>query len=74
MLQEQDWVVLDHVVNVLRIFYDVTNEVSAESNVTVPKTTVLARIMARKTRAFLESAPDVPTDVVNLANGLLYNL
>ena len=74
MLQEQDWVVLDHVVNVLRIFYDVTNEVSAESNVTVSKTTVLARIMARKTRAFLESAPDVPTDVVNLANALLNNL
>lgn len=49
-LDDLEWTQLSYAANVLSVFNDVTNNVSAEANVPLPKTTVLFRIMMRKVR------------------------
>ncbi|XP_053686263.1 zinc finger BED domain-containing protein 4 [Sabethes cyaneus] len=47
VIDAADWVTMEHAVKVLKPFYDVTTEISAEDNITLSKTAVLSRLMLR---------------------------
>ncbi|XP_058466117.1 zinc finger BED domain-containing protein 4-like [Malaya genurostris] len=71
-LDSSDWDIIEHSINVLRIFYEVTNEISAEQNVSLSKTCVLYRIMLKKTGSFSESV--LPHSVCTLKKELIEGL
>lgn len=72
-LDELEWTELAHAVNVLSVYNNVTNTMSAEANA-LSKTTVLSRTMMRKVRQYLESNRDAPETAVKLANELIASL
>lgn len=44
-LSPQDWVVLEHARNILKIFYDVTVEISAEKYVSISKEIIFIKML-----------------------------
>lgn len=45
ILTPEDWLLLEKCVEVLKIFYEVTEEISAEKSVSISKVLVLVKIM-----------------------------
>ncbi|KAJ2940835.1 hypothetical protein O0L34_g10088 [Tuta absoluta] len=52
----EDWQIIDEAIPILKIFYDVTMEISAEKNVTLPKVTPMYKIMSNFVRGLLRSS------------------
>ncbi|EFN90112.1 Putative AC transposase, partial [Harpegnathos saltator] len=72
-LQPEEWDLMEHCVNLLRIFNEITSEISSEKNVSLSKTTILSRIMIRKVKTYLEDKM-LPVTVQNLGEGLVEGL
>lgn len=49
-LEAHEWIIIEHTVQVLKIFDDVTVEISAEKNVSLSKSAVLVNIMMKHVR------------------------
>lgn len=71
-LQPEEWDLMEHCVNILRIFNEITIEVSSEKTVSLSKTSVLSRVMIRKVKIYLENK--IPSMIKNLGEKLIEGL
>lgn len=72
-LQPEDWDLMEHCINILRIFNEITIEVSSGKNVFLSKTSVLSRVMIRKVKTYLENNT-LPSMIKNLGERLIEGL
>ncbi|XP_058816189.1 zinc finger BED domain-containing protein 4-like [Topomyia yanbarensis] len=68
-LNVDDWKIIEGSVEVLKVFYEVTVEISAELNVSFSKSVVLTQIMEQRVQKFV-SAENLPPEVTMLSNNL----
>ncbi|XP_055590435.1 zinc finger BED domain-containing protein 4-like [Uranotaenia lowii] len=73
-LESHDWIEIDHAVKVLKVFYDVTVEISSEKNVSLSKIAVLSRLMTRYVRQYLDREKSVPENIQKLCEQLISGL
>lgn len=73
-LSQEEWGIVQHAVQLLEVFNDVTKEISAETNVTLSKTTVLSRLMSKKVKHYLVSNTQLPEKIKLLCKSLLEGL
>ncbi|KAL0819743.1 hypothetical protein ABMA28_007791 [Loxostege sticticalis] len=59
-LSTDDWQIIEQAIPILKIFNDVTTEISAEKNVTLSKVSPLYKIMSNFVKGLLRSAPNTP--------------
>ncbi|XP_055644650.1 E3 SUMO-protein ligase ZBED1-like [Toxorhynchites rutilus septentrionalis] len=71
-LDSSEWDVIEHSVNMLRTFHDVTVEISSEQSVSLSKTCVLYRIMIKKMSTFPDAS--LPQSVRMLKTELVTGL
>lgn len=72
-LQPEDWDLMEHCINILRIFNEIAIEISSEKNVSLSKTSVLSRVMIRKVKTYLENNT-LPSMIKNLGERLIEGL
>lgn len=58
-LKDTDWEIINQSVNILKIFEEVTREISSENNVSLSKITILSRLMVRQLRSHEEKNRDL---------------
>ncbi|CAG9129825.1 unnamed protein product [Plutella xylostella] len=69
-LTEYDWCVVESAIPILKLFYDVTTELSAEKNVTLTKVIPLVRIMLSSLRSRQSDLPEVQSLIKELERDL----
>lgn len=69
-LTEYDWCVVESAIPILKLFYDVTTELSAEKNVTLSKVIPLVRIMLSSLRSRQSDLPEVQSLIKELERDL----
>lgn len=72
-LSSDEWVVLEHAIDIFGVFNDVTKEISAEKNVTLPKTMVLSRNLFDYVQEYAKK-PNLPAVVVRICTLLTTNI
>lgn len=74
-LSSHDWIIVEKTIDILEIFYDITNEISAENNVSLSKVIVLCKIMIRHVNKKLnEEGTSGPIEIRLLLNTLRQQL
>jgi len=68
-LTPNEWKVVDKSKELLKIFYDVTVEISAEKNISISKKIIMVRAMFKVTHTFINDI-DLPREVLNMAKTL----
>lgn len=68
-LSPQDWVVLEHARNILKIFYDVTVEISAEKYVSISKEIIFIKVLNKYILNFIND-DTLPNNIKTLAQNL----
>ncbi|XP_063892271.1 E3 SUMO-protein ligase ZBED1-like [Helicoverpa armigera] len=70
LLTDNDWVVIESAVPVLKLFYDITVEISAEKNVSLSKVIPICRIMLHQIKNLLQNRindiPEIKALIENL--------
>lgn len=73
-LVDKDWDIIQQAVEILRVFYEVTKEISSEKTVSISKMGILIRLMARNIKSYQKEnkncCEEINTLLENLLNGL----
>ncbi|XP_052744844.1 E3 SUMO-protein ligase ZBED1-like [Bicyclus anynana] len=65
-LSPEDWLLIEQCINILKIFYEVTEEISAEKSVTISKVMLLVKIMKNHvTKNLIENGSDQYLQLLN---------
>ncbi|XP_030757371.1 zinc finger BED domain-containing protein 4-like [Sitophilus oryzae] len=71
VLTSHDWKVIEFAVDVLKLFLEITNEISAEKNVTLSKVIPFVKIVRKKIRGHaVLHKENVPKEVINMVQKL----
>lgn len=68
-LTPNDWQVVDKSKELLKIFYDVTVEISAEKNISISKKNIFVKAMLKVTQKFINDT-NLPKEVLDMAKTL----
>lgn len=68
-LTPNEWQVVDKSKDLLKVFYDVTVEISAEKNITISKKFIFVKAMLKVTQSFINDT-NLPKEVLDMAKTL----